>query len=88
MHRSQDNYQLFFYLSVEIKNWKQQKEQGKMKLKPPLPEKCVFAFDEFGDEAEEKTSGISGIGLRRGFLEAISLSPYKDFFTFFFLLFP
>lgn len=25
------------------------------------------------------TSGSSGIGLRSGFLEAMSLSPYKDF---------
>lgn len=53
-----------------------------------LPEKStVFACGVFGDDDEEEiTSRISGIGLKRGFLEAISLSPYKDFCTFLLLL--
>lgn len=75
----------FFCVTVEIK---EQKEQSKIKVKPKLPVRSAPAFGESGDETEERTSGISGIGLRRGFLEAISLSPYKDFLTFFFLLLP
>lgn len=33
-----------------------------------------------------ETSGSSGIGLRSGFLDAISLFPYKHFSTLFFPL--
>jgi len=35
-----------------------------------------------------ETSGSSGIGLRSGFLEARSLSPYRDFWTPFLFPFP
>lgn len=45
--------------------------------KNKIPERIVPAPGAEGVISE--TSGSSGIGLRSGFLEAMSLSPYKDF---------
>lgn len=48
------------------------------------PENFLRTHGTEGDISQ--TSGSSGIGLRSGFLDAISLSPYRVFSTPFFLL--
>lgn len=59
-----------------VKRKDKQQEQAK------IPE---YGLRTLGRAGDTETSGSSGIGLRSGFLEAMSLSPYKDFSTPFFL---
>ena len=64
--------------------WQQRGRRDTMVTKNTLPG-CILRM-RLPTNGVSETSGSSGIGLKSGFFEAMSLSPYKDFWTP--LLFP
>ena len=66
--------------------WQQRGRRDTVATKKTLPGHILWT--RLPTNGVSETSGSSGIGLRSGFLEAMSLSPYKDFWTPFLFPFP